>query len=577
MRLHVLSAFGFAVAASLKNRVLNWARKLRQPRYLVGSLLAAAYFWWLFWNPLRQSTSVAAMNQRPGGLGAQGMALILAFMQILGAWISGPFGQGIVFAENEVLLLFPAPLRRRELLLYRWMKETPPNLLFAGIFAFILKRLGAPSLGTTFVTLFLMNNILGAHGTAARLVCLWIRNRGFFWRLLLPIPALTFLGIAVWAGMEAFGDLRTVNPRISPTAQLVDTRAFETAFRPLVWLTSPISRPDFRSALPTLGILLLLMVSMRRLVGALDIAFEEQSTVLAAKLARIKSGGMQAIQEPQKLVVKPTSKPIFDLGPIGPPWTAFVWKNLISIGRMKRMVIFVLPTIFITAFVLMSLRRKHGTEMATVVSFMIAMILPYTALAGPAMLRIDLRLDLLHFDVLKAMPIRARQLILGEVLATTFVLWAIQLVLLTIAVVLAPKLGDVEKSLTIMGAIIIGFGAFLGGLDFAIATGQNLLALFFPSFIRLGNAPRAGFDAFGQQLIGALMSFFGFLILLILPGLLAAGAGFLGWYFWRHSGALICGGLMAGLALALEAWVLICASERRYDTFDLSQETMAAD
>ena len=117
---------------SAKNRLHRRLRRLREPRYLIGGLVGAAYLFFALYGRTRprRTTSVAP----PGARRAQnalasfsvtapalgGLALLVAAAV---SWLM-PFGSGLLeFTPAETALLFPAPVSRRHLLFYRLMRS----------------------------------------------------------------------------------------------------------------------------------------------------------------------------------------------------------------------------------------------------------------------------------------------------------------------------------------------------------------------------------------------------------------------------------------------------------------------
>lgn len=574
--MHAVGVFFFVISRGMKNRILSFARRLKQPRYLIGALAGAAYIYWFFLQPFRSFGKHAASAPE----NAQQFAGMLAFLQIAFAWIFGAKGQGIVFRESEVLLFFPAPITRKELLLYKWMQDQIGVLVYSGFFFMAMKGMGAPSSGFAFLGLYLMSNALALHGMTARLVSLYLRDRGGMVRLLLAVPVvLLALGLveAVQRAMDVpssrfafdFGAIFRPHPE-NPLANV------------LGFVTRPIIAADLGDFLTVAWPVALLAVAFGAIVVLLDVRFEEQATALAGKITRIREGGLQAARDRSKLVIGPNYRPLFRLAPMGRPWVAFYWKNLISIGRVRRIGWFLLPLLFAFVFFIVSkgLGPRSSRDTLSVVGGILFLLAGYIALLGPAMLRVDLRVDLAHFDVIKALPVRGRQLIFGEVMATATTVWAVQLPMLVGSLVCIARIGPIAFTPGVQAAVFVGAAAGFLGIDLVITTLQNLLALYFPSFIRLGNSVKGGFDNFGQNLIGGFLGLFAFFVALIPAGAAGiAGFGFLFALFFE-AGSPIPFALAAvptGGLYALEAWILMTLAERRYETFDLSHENLQHD
>ena len=59
----MISAASFLIAHGLKNRVVRWVLRLRQPRYLAGAVLAGLYLWSFFG---RRHATMGAAPMSPG-------------------------------------------------------------------------------------------------------------------------------------------------------------------------------------------------------------------------------------------------------------------------------------------------------------------------------------------------------------------------------------------------------------------------------------------------------------------------------------------------------------------------------
>ena len=117
---------------------LNWllsrGRRLRQPKYLLGTAAGAAYFYYLFFRPLGQGTAThpGMANLPPELLSTvTAIAALGMFVFVALAWLvaTGPASLG--FTEAEIAFLFPAPLPRRALVHFRLLSAQLRSLLGA--------------------------------------------------------------------------------------------------------------------------------------------------------------------------------------------------------------------------------------------------------------------------------------------------------------------------------------------------------------------------------------------------------------------------------------------------------------
>jgi len=137
----VLSASLYIILCSARNRLRVRLRRLREPRYLAGAVVGAAYIYFSFFARLRGTRSSAArsrarrnrggppIDQVPGLVAAApvfgGIGLLL--IAALG-WVA-PFESGLLeFSEAERQFLFPAPMTRRQLLVHRLLRLAPAKV-----------------------------------------------------------------------------------------------------------------------------------------------------------------------------------------------------------------------------------------------------------------------------------------------------------------------------------------------------------------------------------------------------------------------------------------------------------------
>src|SRR5262245_30982345 len=115
-----------------KNRMRRRLRRLREPRYLIGALVGAAYLFFALYGRTRRprassvppegarraQSAIAGFAATAPALG--GLALLVAAAV---SWLM-PFGSGLLeFTPAETAFLFPAPVSRRHLLFYRLMRS----------------------------------------------------------------------------------------------------------------------------------------------------------------------------------------------------------------------------------------------------------------------------------------------------------------------------------------------------------------------------------------------------------------------------------------------------------------------
>jgi hypothetical protein len=306
-----------------------------------------------------------------------------------------------------------------------------------------------------------------------------------------------------------------------------------------------------------------------------NVAFEEASLERSRKdadrIAAARSGNWRAMRKPKKAV-----RPPFALAPIGNPAVAILWKNLISAGQyVTARVWFILIWSIAVACALLRSNSHRGMDLQTGVLFFVGMLMAMSLFSGPQMLRNDLRQDLPAADLLKMYPMRGWQIALGEVLAPSVMLAAVQWLLLVIAfVVCPPEFHGHGVPLASKLAIALTAAIVLPCVDFLAMLIPNASVLLFPAWFQLGKEAPRGFETTGQQLI---LMFGQILVLLI--SLIPAGIAFAVLFFMAHwlvgwEPGLLLGGIGGAAVLAFEGFLGIKLLGGIFERFDLSEEVL---
>ena len=134
-----------------------------------------------------------------------------------------------------------------------------------------------------------------------------------------------------------------------------------------------------------------------------NVAFEEASVdasrKLAEKIVAVRSGNWQAAQSNTK-----PSRPPFPLRPIGPPFVALLWKNLISARQAFNPRMWITLSIVVVAIGIGSGGATGRTSLLTVAGMITAGFSAWLLLIGPQFFRQDFRQDLVNADLLKLYP-----------------------------------------------------------------------------------------------------------------------------------------------------------------------------
>jgi ABC-2 type transport system permease protein len=567
----ILGVLVFLTAATVRNRVKAQLRRLRRPRYLVATGFGLLYLWFFFGRRLEVGAPEAL---GPGGrstLVLGGAALWGSWL--LSLWIFGRKRPALAFTEAEIQFLFPAPVTRRALLLYKMgrsfllvgLSALITTVLFgarlSGSFWFFLvgawAALGLHSLHEMGVQLG-RGRLLsrGARGGAALAagVCAVVLAVGLVAHLALPrpLPPAEAAALVAWGREVLAGPVGWV---------LVLTRA------PLELALSP-DLPHFLRWLPlSVGLGALHVAWILRS----DTGFEEASVEEAARRAR-----MLELRRAGAVASRPdVPRSSTALSVRGRPEWALVWKNLLATRRLMggRLWGVALPlglALAVSGMWLGASGARGG--LPTGLAMSLAGAAGLVSLLGPGMLRSDFRGDHVHMELLRTLPLSGAQVVVGQLAAPWLLLLAAQwgfLLCAAVAASVGAVRGDAVGALAVTLAAGAGVGFVLPGVTLMQLLVQNAVVLLLPGWADVGAERARGLEAFGQRLLlfaGSLLV----LLLAFIPAALAGGlVGALGVQV-MGAAALPLGGLVAAAVLMGEAAAAVLLLGRVFDDYDVS-------
>jgi hypothetical protein len=580
------AALLYLQATVIRNAVAQRLRRLRQPRYLVATLLGIAYFVLLFYP--RRSPSGAGWNaSMPAAnfglmLGLSIAALIMVG-RIVYAWIFSADRAALTFTEAEVAFLFQAPVQRRVLVRYKLLKSQVRILFSALLFSLVSQRFGF--LGgngwTHAVGWWILLSTLELHSIAASFTRERLLNLGLnpARRRALFGGGLLVAGIALWWWLRRTmpgvrpADVAEPMAMIRYLQNVLATPPVSWLLAPCIWILRPFFAADAAAFLRALGPALLILAGHYFWVIRSEVAFEEASLDLARRRAERgearKAGGWRGRNPALRKRAEP-----FLLRPHGPAAPAFLWRALISAG----------PWFYPRNWLLISAGVVGATIwLASQPAYRSAMgIVPAVALpvgfwvliAGPMLMRREVRLLMQRLDVVKTYPLRGWQVVLGEMLAPVALITAVEwLILVVVAVAGAALTGEYGATALFGGLGAVGVALLVppvAGLMIAIPFAATL---YFPSWMSAVGQAGGGLDQMGQRMIFA-GAYLLVLAVALLPAALAAAAP----YFialvmaGSQAGALTGGAIAASLVLFGELAAVVWWLGGRYERFDLSTE-----
>jgi ABC-2 type transport system permease protein len=572
----MIAASVYIIVCSARNRARVRLRRLREPRYLIGAIVGAAYLYFSFFARFRVSRSSAARRGRSGGgvpaplaaLAATGPALAgLALLAVTAAsWIL-PFESGLLdFSEAEMQFLFPAPVSRRKLLIYRILRSQI-GLLFSA--AVIGVSLGISSSGFSRLRISVASWFLlvtariyftGVTLARVRLASRDRRSRRIAW---LPIAV---LGAATAIVVSSVVRAYQAAPVAGPLAMLeLIGRVGQTgAVRVVLWPFVALARPLFAawpqpylSALSASAIVLAVVAAW---VLKSDEAFQEAVTHVAER----RSQDAPAQKGAPTYKVRSAA---WTLAPIGRPEAAFAWKAAMQTLRMVDRRTLARVVSILAALTIIASSAGRGNGLAALLGAFSFAGAAFAIVLAPQVLRIDMRQDLSHLELLKTWPVKASAVVRGELLWPGALITAGSWIMLAAATYLSGTMfGQVSLGLRLATGAAMAILA--PALVFSQLAIHNAVALLFPAWVPLGNQRPRGLDAMGQRLI-MLGATWLLLIVSALPGAIAGG---IVWYALQRfvgPAALIPAAIVCTAIVGLEVLVATEAIGPTYERLDV--------
>ncbi|MBC7367946.1 MAG: hypothetical protein H7343_14230 [Undibacterium sp.] len=587
----MLGALLYLRLTSLKNLLLSRLRRLKQPKYLVGAIVGAAYFYFVFFRSIGGSTGphfapprglpVAALPSfdLPAVLGVFGASAILVIL--LFTWALPAEKPGLAFTEAEVAFLFPAPISRRKLIHFRLLGAQLRILISAVFFTFFSR--GANFLGGGVLThvlgWWLILTTLNLHFTGAALTITKLIDRGVSaWRrrfVLLGAVTLVVIvsAVSLWRNAPPF-PAGNFGPGTFATwlAQVIDAGLLHWLLIPGKIIVAPFLAPDFVAFLRAAAPAVTLLVAHYLWVARQEVSFEEASMAYAekraARTARLRSGGAIG-SAPAKARREP-----FRLRSRGRPELAFLWKNLLGTRPYFHWRVWTGAALVITVGVPWIVRHDPSGAFAAVISGFAAIFAAYALMLGPQLARQDLRSDLPNSDILKTYPLAGWQVLLGETLTPIVILTGLLwLALLAAALALGPRAATIAWLTpgfrVTAGLCIAATVPVLCALQLII---PNAAALLFPAWFQATRQRGGGIDVMGQRLIFV----FGQLLVILLalcPAVIGAGLViFASQWLIGASAAVILATFLALVVLSAEVWCGLWWLGERFEKLDLATE-----
>jgi hypothetical protein len=565
----MLGATLFIVSHTAKNRFRQRLRRLREPRYLLGAIAGLGYLTFTLVIRTRAyevrggSPETESLFALMGPI-VGGVALAVA---ALASWMLPVPSTLLDFSRAEIAFLFPAPMTRGTLVLYRLVRSQMVVFTAALIMtlAYPVGSIPARARGLVSVWLLLMT-----VRTFFAIVVLarssgrgWSGIRAFGWpALVVPLGAVVAVTGPVFT---ALGDITRLSPFEVPgrLAEVVFEGAGASRASVLLTPFTALLTPLFAKTLPQFLAALPAAAAMCALTVLWLVVADRASTVQADAMAE-----RQVTRQAQASGTYVPRAVSWRLGWSGPQEVLFLWKAATQTWRTVDRRVFIRGLLLLGWLVGVSLLVTRGRSLTLLFGVGATWAALFSILMMPQMLRLDLRQDLEHMALLRSWPVRGAALVRGQIL------WPALLV-----IAMAWFFGGMAMGLSInspsrmpLGTRLAAWSAFLliaPGVVLAQYTVHNAVAVLFPGWVPIGpNRPR-GVDAAGQRLLLLIGNWLGLLLALI-PG--AIVIALLSFTLRRALGPVVLpiGAFVTTMAVCAEVWAVTEWLGRAWDRLDVT-------
>ncbi len=476
-----------------------------------------------------------------------------------------PFESGLLdFSESEVQFLFPAPVSRRSLLVHRLMRSQIGILFGSLVAALVTPSFSGYSRLRVSAGVWLILSTGKVFFTGVSLARARLTSDNLQARRIARLPLAVMLAALAVVGGALYQSV-TAAPIAGPRDVVQRITAVSEAGLPRVvmWPFMALSRPLFApwpgpfAMSFALGLLVLLTVTIWVLQS--DATFENATE----EAHRAKAESTKGARAKYRVRSSP-----WMLAAAGRPETALAWKSAMQTFRIvdPRVLVRLVAMMFALSVVAASVGQRNGLVGALAMFALIGAA--FAVLLAPQAIRIDLRQDLQHLELIKTWPLRAADVVRGEMVWPGALITAMAWTLILLATILSGVLFAGSGT-----AIRVGLGVAAAvlapSLVFAQLAIHNGMALLFPAWVTLGNQRARGLDAMGQRIITLAGSWLA-LIVLALPGAVAGGIVWFAFRLFVGSAALVLAAGACSALLLVEVLVITEMLGPAYERIDLT-------
>jgi hypothetical protein len=453
----------------------------------------------------------------------------------------------ISFRPAEVDFLFAGPFTRRQLLTYKIVGIVAAAFFQGLFFLFFAYRWGDGVLPAYFgivllilffqfftLTLTMLASTVGARA--------YSRGR----KAVLLVILLVLAAVAVQVVRGGGDPLETLE-------RLEGSAAWQAVRTPLSWFVKAFRAGHLGHDFVRYGSLALLVdLALVAIVYALDAQYLEASAAASERqyqrLQRLRSGQGVLAAAPGSGKARFSLPTLPRMGGVGP----IVWRQLLVIARSFLPLLLLLALGGVSISIALSADRP-GEDGKSLAWLLAGMLVGFPVFLTPTVL-CDFRGDVDRMEVLKALPIRASWLAVGQLLAPTLVLAITQAIVVT---ALQLVLGRFEPLLLAVPLLAVP-------VNFVLFAVENLLFLLFP--VRIVAASPGDFQTSGRYMLIFLAKF-----LCLGPIILASGlVAVLVQWATQSIVAALAGAWLTALSCGIGLVPLIVLA---FDRFDVASDT----
>ncbi|MGE5732385.1 MAG: putative ABC exporter domain-containing protein [Gemmatimonas sp.] len=512
-----MNALIYLTWTSARNRFVTAFRRVQSPRYAAALIVGGVYIWSLLFRSPNRGAAASFLLGRP----SEALITLLMVLTLAGSWVFGADVTALAFTQAEVSMLFAAPLSRLQLVGLKLFRAQIAVLINALIWVFVLRR-GGPYLPSPLRAfgLWIMFSTLNLHRLGAALVqSAWrqhgrvgVRKNRWSIAIFAAIGVLILEGLVI--GRDRLIHAGGIGEFFTNLGDILLSSPAAVGLWPFHLIVAPTfakTIPDWeRAILPAMLMLMLHSWWVLRTDAAFEDAAIEASAERARRIEAIRSRRAWGVpSKPRK------ASSTLRLSSAGHPAIAILWKNMLCLRRTVQLRLFIGP--FAMALAFGAAVTSAGGDTPAFIATSAVTFAGILLVFGSRLIRNDLRHDMLHLPLLKALPVSSGDIVLAEVASSALPMAAVQITLVLIAYVSILMSSHSLFDPQMRDALLVSAPFAALSLNAALITIQNGMAVLFPAWMRLGTGVSTGVEALGQNVLGMVAHFFTLGIALLPP------------------------------------------------------------